>query len=52
VIFDPATVADESTWTDPFRPASGVAQVIVNGVTVMEVGEPTGELPGRVIGKR
>jgi N-acyl-D-amino-acid deacylase len=52
VIFDPATVADQSTWTDPFRQATGVAQVIVNGVVAMEGGEPTGALPGRVLGKR
>ena len=52
VIFDPATVADQATWAEPFRQATGVAQVIVNGVTVMEQGQPTGALPGQVVRNR
>ena len=32
--------------------ADDAAQIIVNGVTVLEGGEPTGELPGRVLGRR
>lgn len=49
VVFDPATVADRATWTDPFRPATGIAHILVNGVPVMAAGEPTGALPGRVV---
>jgi N-acyl-D-amino-acid deacylase len=52
VIFDPATVADEATWDAPFRAASGIAQVIVNGEVVIEGDNPTGVLPGRVLGRR
>jgi N-acyl-D-amino-acid deacylase len=50
VVFDPATVADRATWTDPFRTPVGIDRVLVNGVTVMANGEPTGALPGRVLG--
>jgi len=49
VIFDAATVADQSTWTEPFRPPVGIDRVIVNGTTVVLNGEPTGALPGRVL---
>jgi N-acyl-D-amino-acid deacylase len=49
VIFDPETVADRATWDDPFRPAEGIARVIVNGATVVEAGKPTGALPGQVL---
>lgn len=51
VVFDPAAVTDEATWTEPFRHASGIARVLVNGVTVMRDGTPTGALPGRVVGR-
>lgn len=49
VLFDPATVADEATWADPFRAPTGIARVLVNGETVVAAGEPTGALPGRVL---
>jgi len=49
VLFDPATVADEATWADPFRTPTGIARVLVNGETVVAAGEPTGALPGRVL---
>jgi N-acyl-D-amino-acid deacylase len=31
VIFDPARIQDQSTYTDPRRPAAGVERVLVNG---------------------
>ncbi|MBI1925666.1 D-aminoacylase [Candidatus Poribacteria bacterium] len=49
VVFDPATVADRSTWQEPVQGAVGVEWVLVNGVPVIEKGNPTGELPGRVL---
>jgi N-acyl-D-amino-acid deacylase len=49
VVFDPATVADGSTWQEPVQAAAGVEWVLVNGVPVIEKGNPTGELPGRVL---
>lgn len=49
VLFDPATVADRSTWEDPTALATGVAEVWVNGVPVWMDGKPTGSTPGRGI---
>ena len=49
VLFDPATVADQATTTDPQRPSTGIAMVWVNGEVVYEKGKPTGKYPGRVI---
>jgi N-acyl-D-amino-acid deacylase len=49
VLFDPATVADHSTWEDPAALATGVEAVWVNGVAVREAGKPTGTTPGRAL---
>ncbi|MCH8296289.1 amidohydrolase family protein [Candidatus Poribacteria bacterium] len=49
VVFNPETVADRSTWQEPVQPAAGVDWVLVNGVPVIEGGNPTGQLPGRVL---
>ncbi|MFH2112210.1 MAG: D-aminoacylase [Candidatus Bathyarchaeota archaeon] len=51
VVFDPATVKDEATFEDPHRYPSGIPYVIVNGVPVVDNGEHTGALPGRVLRK-
>lgn len=50
-VFDPATVKDEATFTDPQRYASGILYVLVNGVPVIENGEYTGTLPGKPLRK-
>jgi len=49
VVFDPATIADRSTFQDPHQYAVGVRHVLVNGVPVLRDGEHTGALPGRVV---
>jgi N-acyl-D-amino-acid deacylase len=49
VVFDPATIADHATFDQPQRFASGVRDVLVNGVPALRDGEPTGALPGRVV---
>ncbi len=49
VLFDPATVADRSTWADPAALATGVEEVWVNGVPVWAGGKATGATPGRGI---
>jgi len=51
VVFDPDTVNDEATYTEPHRYPSGMPYVIVNGVPVVENGEHTGALPGSVLRK-
>ena len=55
VIFDPATITDHATFDRPHQYATGVRDVLVNGVPVLRDGEHTGATPGRVVdgpGKR
>jgi N-acyl-D-aspartate/D-glutamate deacylase len=47
--FDPQTVAERATYDDPHQYAAGISTVIVNGVVVIDAGEHTGALPGRVL---
>jgi N-acyl-D-amino-acid deacylase len=49
VVFDPATVADHSTYEKPQQLATGVEDVFVNGVQVLKNGEHTGAKPGRFV---
>jgi N-acyl-D-amino-acid deacylase len=49
VLFDPATVIDNSTFDNPFALASGIRSVWVNGALVWEEPRPTGARPGVVI---
>jgi N-acyl-D-amino-acid deacylase len=48
-VFDPATVKDMATYTNPHRYAEGFSQVIVNGQVVFEGGTMTEARPGRVL---
>jgi N-acyl-D-aspartate/D-glutamate deacylase len=49
VVFDPNEIRDLATFEEPEQYAVGMEWVLVNGVPVIEQGEPTGELPGQVI---
>ncbi len=49
VVFDPATVADRSTFSSPNQLAVGMRFVLVNGVPVIADGQMTGALPGQVL---
>ncbi len=49
VLFDPATIADRSTFEEPNVPAVGIVAVWVNGVAVYREGQATGARPGRVL---
>ncbi|MFZ2055322.1 MAG: D-aminoacylase [Candidatus Aminicenantales bacterium] len=52
VIFDPERIADRATWVEPHQYPVGIEYVIVNGQVVIEGGEHTGLLPGRVLRKK
>lgn len=49
VVFDPANIADHSTYDQPQVYATGVTDVFVNGVAVLRNGEHTGATPGRAV---
>jgi N-acyl-D-amino-acid deacylase len=49
VVFDPATVRDVATYTEPLRYAEGFEYVTVNGRLVLDAGKMTPERPGRVL---
>ena len=49
VVFDPATIADHSTFENPHVYSTGVRDVFVNGTQVLSNGEHTGARPGQVV---
>jgi len=49
VLFDPERVADQATFTQPYQYPIGIEYVLVNGHVVIERGEHTGALPGRIL---
>jgi N-acyl-D-aspartate/D-glutamate deacylase len=49
VVFDPARIADRSTYEEPHRYAVGVSTVLVNGQVTIDGGDHTQTLAGRVI---
>jgi dihydroorotase/N-acyl-D-amino-acid deacylase len=49
VIFDPDTVSDRATFTEPHQLSVGVRDVWVNGARVLRDGTHTGAMPGRIV---
>ncbi len=49
IIFDPETIADRATFTQPHQLSVGVRDVWVNGVRVLSNGTHTGAKPGRAL---
>src|ERR1700730_14288507 len=49
VVFDPALIADRSTFSSPNEVAVGMRWVLVNGVPVIADGQMTGAKPGQVL---
>ena len=45
-VIDPA---DQATYAEPLRPATGVRHVLVGGVPVLAHSRSTGARPGRVL---
>ncbi len=52
VIFDPATVADQATFEDPFQYPVGINTVLVNGTVVLDEGTHTNARPGKVLKRK
>lgn len=49
VLFDPNTIADHATFENPHQYTTGMQHVFVNGVQVLEDGEPTKKAAGRFV---
>jgi dihydroorotase/N-acyl-D-amino-acid deacylase len=49
VLFDPLTIGDRATYTNPHQLSTGVRYVFVNGVAVVADGKVTGAKPGRAL---
>ncbi|MDP4710756.1 MAG: D-aminoacylase [Saprospiraceae bacterium] len=49
VVFDPETIQDQATYTDPHSYPLGIDHVLVNGKFVLKSGALTGERPGKWI---
>ena len=49
VVFDPATVGDRATWSDPLAAPVGIRAVFVNGQLAVDRGQVTGVRAGRVL---
>lgn len=51
VIFDPENIREVGVFGDPHHYPEGIDAVIVNGKTVIDHGEHTGNLPGEILRK-
>jgi dihydroorotase/N-acyl-D-amino-acid deacylase len=49
VVFDPDEVRDLATFENPNQPSVGMRYVLVNGVPVIDGGQATNALPGKVL---
>jgi N-acyl-D-amino-acid deacylase len=52
VVFDPQTIRDQATYTDPHQTPAGIDYVFVNGTRAVDSGRLTGELAGRVLRRK
>jgi N-acyl-D-amino-acid deacylase len=51
VLFDPETIIDRATFDNPHKYPNGIQSVIVNGSVVLQDGDTTGELSGKILKK-
>jgi N-acyl-D-aspartate/D-glutamate deacylase len=49
VVFDPATIADQATFADPYQYATGIRAVIVGGEISLDADERRGDGNGRAV---
>ena len=48
-MFDPETVIDRATFSEPTLRPEGISEVFVNGQAVLVAGRHTGTRPGRAL---
>lgn len=49
IVFDPETVIDHASYTDPHKLSTGIRDVLVNGTPVLHDGAHTDATPGTVV---
>ena len=49
VVFDPQTIADVATYTEPRQYPAGIQHVVVNGAVTVESGRQTDARAGRML---
>ena len=49
VVFDPATIRDQANFENPSNISTGLRQVVVNGIAVVNDGKHTGAKPGVIL---
>jgi len=49
LIFDANTIRDHATFEEPHQYSTGIETVVINGQVVIDKGEHTGALPGKVV---
>ena len=49
VVFDPETISDKCTYTNPHQYPVGIPYVIVSGEVVVDEGKHTGAFPGKIL---
>jgi len=52
VVFNKDKILDKATWSHPHQYPQGIEYVVVNGQIVINQGEHTGNLPGRILRKQ
>jgi N-acyl-D-amino-acid deacylase len=48
-VFDPISISDRATYMNPHQYSTGFRHVLINGTFVVDDGERTGALPGKVL---
>jgi len=51
IVFDPRTIREEATYTQPEKLSTGMRWVFVNGKVAVADGVPTGAMAGRALRK-
>ena len=51
VVFNPETIEDRATYTEPHQYPEGIHYVFVNGEAVIDRGDQTDRLPGVILKK-
>ena len=49
IVFDPNTITDNATFENPHRLSTGIRDVFVNGVAVVDAGTFTDQRPGKML---